>query len=155
MKNFNPLNRPVATIISVFLTLAITTGCAKSTHSEMSENMTASEKSQAQKPSKLGDLTEFRSIAVDVASLIHQGNLVKAKMRIKDLEVAWDAAEAGLKPRDADDWHTLDKSIDKALTALRADSPSQVDCNQAITNLLQTFATLEAQPAEVFLSAVK
>ena len=43
-----------------------------------------------------------------------------------------------MKPRDAKDWHLLDKSIDQALGALRADTPSVADCKQAMADLLGT-----------------
>lgn len=141
--------RPV-TAVSVVVLLALAAGCSKPVDSSNAGTIPTPQVQIAPRPqgravSKLGDLSEFHRIATDVAATVDKGDLPAAKARIKDLEVSWDAAEAGLKPRAAEDWHVLDKAIDRSLAALRADVPSQSDCNASMGALLKTFDTLEGK----------
>ena len=87
----------------------------------------------------LGDLSSFRTIAVDTLAIVNTENLTSAKARIKDLETNWDKAEARLRPRNPERWLLIDKAIDAALTQLRADRPQASASKEALQNLLASF----------------
>ena len=87
-------------------------------------------------------MSSFSKISADTLTRVDQGDLAAAQTLINDLELAWDRAEAGLKRRAAVDWHRIDNDIDGALKALRADAPMAADCQQALTQLQHSFASL-------------
>jgi hypothetical protein len=94
--------------------------------------------------SKLGDLSPFRSVVVEVAALIDKGDLAGARTRIKDLETKWEEAEAGLKPRAAADWRKVDKAIDRAPAAVRETAPDAARCKKTLDDLLSIMDSMNA-----------
>ena len=145
MRSFQSITRSVAAVSAIAL-LSLATACSKPADtSTAGTNPAAMAAPAASTASQLGDLSAFRSISVDVSGLVDKGDLPAAKTRIKDLEVAWDSAEAGLKPRAADDWHVLDKTIDQALKALRDNTPDAATCKQTLANVIHTIDRMDGK----------
>jgi uncharacterized membrane-anchored protein len=82
------------------------------------------------------DVSDFTVIEEDTLTMVNNGDLGKAKTRIKDLETAWDDASAYLKGQDKNRWSEVDKSIDELLHALRTSKPNAITCKTSIEKSL-------------------
>lgn len=143
----NPSHFPArrSGILLAIAVLVFASGCSPSSPQDATGASSSADDVTARAASALGDLSPFHAIAADVAAHVNAGDLSRARVRVKDLEVAWDGAEAGLKPRAAGDWHRLDKAIDRALEALRAEPQSAADCKAALGDLMQTLDAFDGR----------
>ncbi|MDQ2778869.1 MAG: hypothetical protein M3Y32_04845 [Pseudomonadota bacterium] len=62
------------------------------------------------------------------------------------MELAWDGAEAGLKPSAAAQWHVVDRAIDRALSAVRASQPDAAEVMRSLDALLAAFDAADPRP---------
>ena len=71
------------------------------------------------------------------------GDLSRAKLRVADLEFAWDNAEARLKPMNPEKWSAVDDSIDEVLRKLRAVRQDAAACGSSLQSLLVVLDALD------------
>ena len=98
---------------------------------------------EADATSPLGDLRPFVAIVSQLKVSLRSGDIPGVTARAKDLEVAWDSAEAAIMPASPADWHALDSAIDQLLTAVRATAPSVTAIDSAITGFRDTVSAID------------
>ena len=86
--------------------------------------------------SRLGDSFVLPAIAHSALQSVDTGDQAGATARARDLEIAWDDAEARLKPRDKAAWTAVDGKIDKVLREIRAASPDPAGEQAALGSLI-------------------
>ncbi len=87
----------------------------------------------------LGDLSSYKAIAQDTLKIVNAKDITTARTRIRDLEVAWDNAEADMRPRDETNWTTFDVAIDDALAAVRTPNADNAECVKTLQALIAAF----------------
>ena len=92
------------------------------------------------KPSSLGDLSNFQTIAQDTLNFVTAGKPSEAKERISDLEYEWDNSEATLKRMDGARWTEIDDAIDGSLRQVRALKPDALKSESALRALLESLS---------------
>ena len=97
----------------------------------------------------LGELKPIRIVTNDASRTVQKGDLVAAKIRIKDLETAWDNARTDLQAKNPGAWDVLDKSINPSLKQLRASKPDVKGSAGVLAALLAQIDMAKRHPVVV------
>ncbi len=85
------------------------------------------------------ETAEFKTLAKATIEALASGKQSEMVAKLTDLETAWDGKETVLRPRDEATWTLLDKTLDKAISALRSSHTDLSKGNAALSDLLKLF----------------
>ena len=91
------------------------------------------------------DVATFRTIVSDSLARVTADDQAGAVTRIKDLETAWDDAQARLQALDPTGWDYIDAKNDAVFSALRAKTPDAAAEKAALGDLLTALAPMSAK----------
>lgn len=86
--------------------------------------------------SKLGDLSEMRTIVGDTLTLVEAGKITDAVKRITAYETAWDHNAKKLRKLDTETWRKLDDASDVALSTVRYPSATPAEMKTDLAALI-------------------
>ena len=95
---------------------------------------------QATSPFPAAEVAKFRAVVTDTLAKLTAGDQAAARVRVADLETAWDDDQRILEPKDEQAWRFLDNEIDHVLKSLRAPSPDKTTEVQTLNALLTTLS---------------
>jgi hypothetical protein len=80
---------------------------------------------------------EFKALAKATLDALAAGKQTEVVAKLTDLETAWDDQEKVLRPKDEATWTSLDKTLDKAISALRSSHVNLDKGKAALESLLK------------------
>ena len=83
------------------------------------------------------ETAKFKALAKETLAALGAGNNTVTVAKLTDLETAWDAKEKVLKPKNQDTWTLLDKTLDRAISALRSSKTNIPKGKAALEELLK------------------
>jgi hypothetical protein len=69
------------------------------------------------------NMTPYRKLAADTLTAFKAHDMVTAKKKARELEVAWDAHEKALQKKSPDLWGQIDKAMDDFIKPLQGKTP--------------------------------
>ena len=78
----------------------------------------------------------FQTLTQETIKALVAGKKDEMIAKLTDLETAWDDQEKALRPKDETTWTLLDKTLDKAITALRSSHTNLDKGKAALEDLL-------------------
>ena len=91
----------------------------------------------------LGDLSGFRSIALDILQIVQAGDFPAARKRVDELESTWKRAAPRLKRLSPDKWNKVDVAIERAERELRFWRARRTDSVLALEELVRAIDSTE------------
>ncbi len=138
-----PGEKSLSVVRQVIVVMAVILIAAGSGYSWRHTQLRNQALAEASPEAPLGDLSAFRRITEDTLGFVRAGNLSAARLRIGDLELAWDNAEARLRIMNPEKWSSVDDSIDDALRKLRAVRHDAAACSTSLESLIALLTALD------------
>jgi len=80
---------------------------------------------------------QFKKLTQETLDALAAGNQTVVVAKLTDLETAWDDNEKKLRPKDEATWTLLDKTLDRAISALRSSRTDIKKGRTALEDLLK------------------
>jgi stress response protein YsnF len=122
-------------LVIAVLTLSFSSSFLSSLHAEQKNNTPSFSDSIA--PTYTSKETEsFKALTQSTLDSLAAGKKEEMVAKLTDLETAWDEQEKNLRPKNEKIWTIIDKTLDKAISALRGSKYNPEKGKSALNTLL-------------------
>ncbi len=125
------------TMMSLSLATLIGVVCLPALTSQADEPQAATKTPAMTAVYTAAETKEFKALAQATLDALAAGKQTEMVAKLTDLETSWDDQEKVLRPKDEAVWTALDKTLDKAISALRSSHTNLEKGKAALESLLK------------------